>query len=70
MTTRLRLSLLIAAALTLPVLILSMFVPEFAGRAELLFFLTLPVWLWAGGEFHRGAARALRHGTANMDTLV
>jgi len=32
--------------------------------------LALPVWLWVGAVFHRGALRSLRHGTANMDTLV
>ncbi len=32
--------------------------------------LTLPVWLWVGAAFHRGALRAARHGSANMDTLV
>ena len=30
----------------------------------------LPVWLWVGWKFHRGALRAARHGSANMDTLV
>ncbi len=35
-----------------------------------MFALTLPVWLVVGGEFHRGAIAALRHGTSNMDTLV
>jgi Cu+-exporting ATPase len=28
------------------------------------------IQLWAGGRFYRGAWRALRHGTATMDTLV
>ena len=30
----------------------------------------MPVWLWLGWRFHRGALRAARHGSANMDTLV
>ena len=30
----------------------------------------MPVWLWLGWKFHRGALRAARHGAANMDTLV
>ena len=34
------------------------------------FALTTPVVLWAGLPFHRAAWRALRHGTATMDTLV
>ena len=32
--------------------------------------LTLPVYLWTGAIFHRGALRAARHGAATMDTLV
>ena len=62
--------LVVAVTLTFPALILGMFVPMFKGSAEILFLLTLPVWLWTGADFHVGALRALRHGTANMDTLV
>lgn len=32
--------------------------------------LSTPVVLWLGRDFHRNAWRQLRHGTANMDTLV
>jgi hypothetical protein len=32
--------------------------------------LTLPVYLWVGALFHRGALEAARHLTTNMDTLV
>ncbi|MBF0286140.1 MAG: heavy metal translocating P-type ATPase, partial [Magnetococcales bacterium] len=32
--------------------------------------LATPVFFWAGAPFHRGAWAALRHGTANMNTLV
>jgi Cu+-exporting ATPase len=32
--------------------------------------LALPVWLWVGAIFHRGALKTARHGSANMDTLV
>jgi P-type Cu+ transporter len=32
--------------------------------------LALPVWLWVGAVFHRGALTAARHGSATMDTLV
>ncbi|HHS12366.1 MAG TPA: cadmium-translocating P-type ATPase [bacterium] len=35
-----------------------------------LLVLTLPVMIWAGGEFFRGAWTALRHRTADMNTLV
>jgi Cu+-exporting ATPase len=39
-----------------------------AGWAQLA--LTLPVYLWVGALFHRGALEAARHRTTNMDTLV
>src|SRR5713226_5840748 len=39
-----------------------------AGWAQLA--LALPVDLWAGALFHRGALEAARHRTTNMDTLV
>jgi len=53
-----------------PVPLLSMAVPMFNGKNYLLFALTLPVWLWVGFAFHRGALTNLRHRTANMDALV
>jgi len=39
-----------------------------AGWAQLV--LTLPVYVWVGSLFHRGALEAARHHTTNMDTLV
>src|SRR5207245_10224230 len=42
----------------------------FPGENYLLLALTTPVWAIVGWEFHRGAIRSLRHGSANMDTLV
>lgn len=59
-----------SAALTLPVVVLSMSGIRFAGRDVLLLALTLPVYLWAGWPFLSGMVRTLRHRTANMDTLV
>ena len=34
------------------------------------FFLALPVQVWLGGRFYRGAWRQLKSGGSNMDTLV
>ncbi len=50
-------------------------VPALAGLAPgtlklVLFFLTLVVMVVGGGEFYAGAWRSLRHGAANMNTLV
>jgi P-type Cu+ transporter len=63
--------LLLGIAFTLPVVILSMFLMNrFPGENYLLLVLTTPVWAIVGWEFHRGALKTLRHGSANMDTLV
>ena len=35
-----------------------------------LFLLATPVHVWVGWQFHRGFWAALRHGTADMNTLV
>ncbi len=59
-----------SAALTLPLLALSMSGARFAGRDVLLLALTLPVYFWAGWPFLSGMVRTLRRRTANMDTLV
>ena len=57
--------------LTVPVVILSMFfMNRFPGENALLLVLTTPVWAIVGWEFHRGAIKTLRHGSANMDTLI
>jgi Cu+-exporting ATPase len=60
----------VAAALTLPVVVISMAELHFPGRNALLLALTLPVYLWAGAPFLAGAVRTLSHRTANMDTLI
>src|SRR5262249_5014174 len=58
-------------ALSLPVLLLSMFfMGRFPGENWLLLALTAPVWGYVGADFHRGALRVLRHFGANMDVLV
>jgi Cu+-exporting ATPase len=64
--------LLIAGiVLTVPVVILSMFLMNrFSGENYLLLALTTPVWALVGWEFHRSALKTLRHGSANMDTLI
>ena len=67
----LRRRLTVAAVLTLPVLLLSM-VPalQFDGWQWVVTALALPVVTWAAWPFHRAAARAARHGSSTMDTLV
>ncbi|MEV4557490.1 heavy metal translocating P-type ATPase [Kitasatospora sp. NPDC049285] len=67
----LRERLLISAALSLPVVLLSM-VPalQFDNWQWLAFALTGPVVVYGGWPFHKAAWTNLRHGTATMDTLV
>jgi P-type Cu+ transporter len=67
----LRRRLLVSAALSLPVLLLSMITPlQFDGWAWLAFALATPVALWGALPFHRAAWANLRHRAATMDTLV
>jgi P-type Cu+ transporter len=67
----LRLRLVVAAALSAPVLALAM-IPafQFDYWQWLSLALATPVVLWSGWPFHRAAWRRLRHGSATMDTLV
>src|SRR5205085_2957314 len=63
--------LILGIALSLPVVILSnFFMNSFPGENFLLLVLTTPVWAVVGWEFHRVAIKTLRHGSANMDTLI
>lgn len=67
----LRRRLRVAAVLSVPVVALSMVSPlQFAGWQWVVAALALPVVTWAAWPFHRAAARAARHGSSTMDTLV
>jgi Cu+-exporting ATPase len=69
--SRLGLRLAVAAALTVPIVLLAMVPPlGFDGWEWVAFALTTPVWAWAGWPFHRAALNSLRHGGATMDTLI
>ncbi len=68
---RKRTLLIVGVVLTMPVVILSMFfMNRFPGENAFLLVLTTPIWAIMGWEFHRGALKTLRHGSANMDTLI
>ena len=58
-----------AAVLALSIMALG-FGPSFLGKAYLLWGLATLVQFWAGWRFYRGAWGALRHRTADMNTLV
>jgi Cu+-exporting ATPase len=66
-----RARLLAAAALSLPVVLLSMLPPlRFEGWTWVSLVLATPVVGWAAWPIHRAAALNLRHRAATMDTLV
>jgi Cu+-exporting ATPase len=70
-TADLRRRLIVSAALSLPVLLLSMIEPlQFRNWQWLVLQLAVPVVVWAGWPFHRAAWQNLRHGAATMDTLI
>lgn len=60
----------LAIAFSIPVFVISMFLPEVPFRNWILLGLTLPVITWFGREFFQIAWKQARHGTTNMDTLV
>ena len=67
----LRRRLVVAAALSVPLVLLAMVPPlQFGGWEWLALALSTPVVLWAGWPFHRAAAVNARHGAATMDTLI
>ena len=67
----LRLRLVIAAVLSVPLALLAMVPPlQFDGWEWVAFALATPVVLWAGWSFHRAALLNARHGAAAMDTLI
>ncbi|MDT3316211.1 heavy metal translocating P-type ATPase [Microbacterium sp. KSW4-11] len=70
-TRPLRQRLLISAALSLPVALMSM-IPalQFEYWQWLALTLAAPVAVWGAWPFHRAAAVNLRHGAATMDTLI
>ena len=68
-TRAVRNRLILAAALAIPIFIL-MWVPDFAGKVYLLWALATPVQFWAGWRFYRGMWGALKHRTADMNTLI
>jgi Cu+-exporting ATPase len=67
----LRPRLMVAAALTVPVFVISMFPAfQFPDWGWVVGVLALPVVSWAAWPFHRAAAVNARHFASTMDTLV
>jgi Cu+-exporting ATPase len=62
----------LAAAFTVPVVVLGMWpgLMHLAAMSWLQLALTVPVIFYAGAPFYKGAWTALRHRSANMNTLI
>jgi heavy metal translocating P-type ATPase len=60
----------VAAALSVPLMLLSMFGPDAAWSRIAQLLLATPVVLWVGWQFHRVALRQIRSGEVSMDTLI
>lgn len=68
---QLRHRVVVAAGLSVPVIVVSMITAlQFPGWQWIAFALTLPVIGWAAAPFHRATLVNLRHGNATMDTLI
>ena len=61
--------LIFAAVIALSIMALG-WGPSFLGKPYLLWALATPVQFWAGWRFYRGAWGALKHKTADMNTLI
>ncbi|MGV8969266.1 MAG: heavy metal translocating P-type ATPase [Microbacteriaceae bacterium] len=70
-TVALKQRLIITAALTVPVVLMSMIpVLQFTNWQWLALTLAAPVAVWGAWPFHRAAFVNARHGAATMDTLI
>jgi P-type Cu+ transporter len=72
----LRRRLLVATVLTIPLLgglarmTIAPWLPAVLSDPQLQLALATPVQFWAGAPFYRGALKALRHRSADMNTLI
>jgi Cu+-exporting ATPase len=70
-TRPLRNRLVVAVALSIPLVVFAMIPPaRFDGWEWLAFTVSAPVILWSGFGFHRAAVTNARQGVATMDTLI
>jgi Cu+-exporting ATPase len=65
-----RARLVVGAVLSAAILVLAYGLPSASWSNPVQLVLALPVFLWVGAPFHRGALRALSHLGTTMDTLV
>lgn len=68
--TTLKLRTVWAVILSLPVIIIGMFFMDMPYANPIMWTLSTPIVFWLGRGFFSSARKQLRHGSANMDTLV
>ena len=68
--TTLKLRTVWAVILSLPVVIIGMFFMDMPYANPIMWALSTPIVFWLGRAFFSSAWKQLRHGSANMDTLV
>ena len=59
-----------AASLSIPLVIIAMLFMDMPYANYIMMALAAPVVFWFGRQFPAGAVKQLKHGSANMDTLV
>jgi Cu+-exporting ATPase len=62
--------MLLGIGLAVPIMLVEMFTPEFAGKNWLMFALATPVQVGVGWPYYAMTFRLLRRWAANMDTLI
>jgi Cu2+-exporting ATPase len=67
---KIRINMIGAAALSIPLIIFSMFLADIPYANYIMMFLATPVVFWFGKQFPAGAVKQFKHRSANMDTLV
>jgi Cu2+-exporting ATPase len=67
---KIRINLTGAAVLSIPLVIISMFLMDIPYANYIMMFMATPVVFWFGKQFPAGAVKQLKHRSANMDTLV
>ncbi|PRY13815.1 Cu2+-exporting ATPase [Pontibacter ummariensis] len=65
-----RLKLMVAMALSVPVVLIAMLLPGIPYADWIMLALSVPVIFWSGKEFFIIAYKRARHFSANMDTLI
>jgi len=67
---RLRRKFIVAVALSLPIMVIGMAHLQFPGVNWLQLVLAVPVIVYSGAQFYRGAWKSVRHRNADMNTLI